>query len=60
MERIFFVKKVNNIIYNNNYIFIEFENASNENIFKEIMKIEQEMTNKYSYDNCDKFKCDDN
>ena len=59
VERIFFVKKVNNIIYNN-YLFIEFENASNENIFKEIMKIEQEMTNKYSYDNWDKFKCDDN
>ena len=38
----------------------KYENASNETIFKDIMKIQQEMTNKYSYDNWDKIKCDEN
>ena len=39
----------------------KYEKATNESIFKQLMKLNQEMINKYNtYDNLDKFICDEN
>ena len=59
MLRIYYAKKVTIIfiIFN---LFIGFENASNEKIMKEIMQINKDMiNNSISYNNLDKFKCED-